>query len=93
MTVTRQRVLVTVMGPVMGEGISGSNHLIKAMLDGSMPGFPPLFIPVVDVRDGAAAHILAMTNPAAAGERFLLSSGPVIEMKVGCLPPAALRLS
>ena len=72
---------VAVMGPVMGKAISGSNHLIKMMLDGAMPGFPRLFIPIVDVRDVATAHILAMTTPDAAGERFLLSNGPAIAMK------------
>ncbi len=46
-----------------------------------MPGFPHLFIPVVDVRDVAAAHILAMTTDGAAGQRFLLSSGPAIALK------------
>jgi nucleoside-diphosphate-sugar epimerase len=72
---------VAVMGSIMGTGISGSNHIIKSMLDGEMPGFPHLFIPIVDVRDVASAHILAMKAPAAAGQRFLLSSGPAMAMK------------
>ena len=72
---------VAVMGPVMGKDISGANHLIQLMLNGGMPAFPNLFIPIVDVRDVAAAHILAMTSPAAAGQRFLLSNGPAIAMK------------
>jgi nucleoside-diphosphate-sugar epimerase len=72
---------VAVMGPVMGTDISGSNHIIQVILNGQMPGFPNLYIPIVDVRDVAAAHILAMTTPEAAGERFLLSSGPPMQMK------------
>lgn len=72
---------VAVMGPVMGKEISGSNHLIQRSLDGAMPGYPDLWIPIVDVRDVAAAHILAMVTPAAAGQRFLLSSGPAIAFK------------
>jgi nucleoside-diphosphate-sugar epimerase len=72
---------VAVMGPIMGTEITGSNHIIQRMLDGAMPGLPDLYIPIVDVRDVAAAHILAITNPDAAGQRFLLSSGPVISMK------------
>lgn len=72
---------VAVMGPVMGKDISGANHLIKMMLDGEMPAFPNLFIPIVDVRDVAIAHVLAMTNAGAAGERFLLSNGPALAMK------------
>lgn len=72
---------VAVMGTVMGNDISGSNHIVQSMLDGNMPGFPDLYIPIVDVRDVAAAHLLAMTTPAAAGQRFLLSSGPVMSLK------------
>jgi nucleoside-diphosphate-sugar epimerase len=71
---------VAVMGPIMGQDISGSNHLIQQILNGSMPAFPHLFIPIVDVRDVAAAHILAMVTPEAAGQRFLLSNGAAIEM-------------
>jgi nucleoside-diphosphate-sugar epimerase len=72
---------VAVMGPAMGDDVTGSNHIIQVMLDGGMPGFPHLSIPIVDVRDVAAAHLLAMTRPDAAGERFLLSSGPPIALK------------
>ncbi len=77
---------VAVMGPVLGTDISGSNHLIQSILDGDLPGFPDLYFPVVDVRDVAAAHLLAMTAADAAGQRFLLSNGPAIAMKeIGAL--------
>lgn len=72
---------VAVMGPVMGKNVSGANHIVLRMLDGDLPGFPNLFIPIVDVRDVASAHVLAITHPAAAGERFLLSNGPALAMK------------
>ena len=72
---------VAVMGTVMGREISGSNHIIQRILDGAMPVYPNLWIPIVDVRDVASAHVLAMTTPGAAGQRFLLSSGPAIAMK------------
>jgi nucleoside-diphosphate-sugar epimerase len=72
---------VAVMGPVMGSEISGSNHIIQRMLNGGFPAFPAIYIPIVDVRDVAAAHLLAMVTPDAAGQRFLLSSGPVMAMK------------
>lgn len=71
---------VAVMGPVMGRAISGANHIISRSLDGDMPGYPHLWIPIVDVRDVASAHILAMTTPEAAGQRFLVSSGPSLPM-------------
>jgi nucleoside-diphosphate-sugar epimerase len=77
---------VAVMGPVMGNDVSGSNRLILRILDGDIPGFPNLYFPVVDVRDVAAAHILAMTTRGAAGQRFLLSNGPAIAMgEIGAL--------
>ncbi|GAB5097658.1 SDR family oxidoreductase [Caballeronia sp. HLA56] len=72
---------VAVMGPVMGREISGANHIIQRMLDGAMPAVPNLFIPIVDVRDVARAHILAMEHASAAGERFLLSNGPALALK------------
>jgi len=79
------------MGPVMGTDISGANHIVQNMLRGAMPGFPDLWIPIVDVRDVASAHILAMTTPGAAGERFLLSSGPVTAMReIGAALKSAL---
>ncbi|MCT8180073.1 SDR family oxidoreductase [Variovorax sp. CY25R-8] len=82
---------VAVMGPVLGRNISGANHLVQRMLDGDMPGFPNLFIPVVDVRDVACAHILAMDRPGAAGERFLLSNGQALAMReIGAVVKAAL---
>ncbi|MFE4575649.1 SDR family oxidoreductase [Streptomyces chartreusis] len=72
---------VAVMGPVMGNDISGSNNIIKRILSGDIPGYPSLFFPIVDVRDVAAAHLLAMTTKEAAGQRFLLSNGPAVPMK------------
>ena len=72
---------VAVVGPIMGRNITGSNHLIQRMLNGKMPALPNLFIPIVDVRDVASAHILAATNAHAAAQRFLLSSGPPMHMK------------
>ena len=82
---------VAVMGPVMGAEISGANHIVQRLLDGQMPGYPNLFIPIVDVRDVAGAHVAAMTAPGAAGQRFLVSSGPVIPLKqVGAILRAHL---
>jgi nucleoside-diphosphate-sugar epimerase len=71
---------VAVMGPVLGNDVSGANHIIQRLLNGGMPALPHLFFPIVDVRDVAQAHILAMTTAEAAGQRFLLSNGPAIEM-------------
>jgi len=45
-----------------------------------MAALPRLYIPIVDVRDVADAHISAMSGPDAAGQRFLLSNGPAVSM-------------
>ncbi len=82
---------VAVMGPVIGEHVSGANHIVQRMLDGAMPVVPNLFIPVVDVRDVASAQVMAMANPAATGERFLLSNGQALSLKeIGAIIRAAL---
>ncbi|GAA0459203.1 dihydroflavonol-4-reductase [Paractinoplanes deccanensis] len=82
---------VAVMGPVIGGEVSGANNIVKRLLDGDIPGYPDLYFPIVDVRDVAAAHILAMTADGAAGERFLLSNGPAVPMReIGALIKARL---
>ena len=71
---------VAVMGPVMGRDISGSNHIVQSILTGAMPALPNVYIPIVDVRDVASAHVSAMTAADAAGQRFLLSNGPAVSL-------------
>jgi dihydroflavonol-4-reductase len=48
---------------------------VKRLLDGAMPGLPRVSFGIVDVRDVADMHRRAMTEPAAAGERFLAVAG------------------
>jgi dihydroflavonol-4-reductase len=71
---------VGVFGPVLGPDYSSSILLVQRLMDGAVPGLPRLYFGVVDVRDVAALHILAMTHPAAAGERFLAVSGRFLSM-------------
>lgn len=71
---------VAVMGPVLGPNVTGSNAIVAQLLSGAVSALPDLFIPVVDVRDVAAAHLLALATPAAAGSRFLLADGPALSM-------------
>lgn len=61
-----------VLGPVMGADFSASVEILTQLMSGKLPGTPRVGFVVVDVRDVAAAHVLAMTSPAAAGERFLV---------------------
>lgn len=68
---------VGIFGPVTGPRLSTSTSFVRAMLDGSMPTVPRQHFGVVDVRDAAALHLLAMTHPRAAGERFIaVADGP-----------------
>ncbi len=62
---------VLVLGPVLGSDFSASLNAIKKLLDGSVPALPHLGFSLVDVRDIAQLHLLAMTSPAAAGQRFI----------------------
>ncbi|MFZ3567338.1 SDR family oxidoreductase [Streptomyces sp. BH097] len=64
-----------VLGPVLGPDYSPSLGLIERMLDGSMPVSLKFASGYVDVRDVADLHLRAMTDPAAAGERFIATSG------------------
>jgi dihydroflavonol-4-reductase len=64
-----------IFGPVLGSGYSASIGLIAAMLDGSMPVVPDMTITPVDVRDLAELHLLALTDPRAAGQRYI-ACGP-----------------
>lgn len=66
---------VLVVGPLLGTDFSASLEAVKKLMDGSMPGIPHMAFPVVDTRDIADLHLRAMTDPAAAGQRFIGSSG------------------
>ena len=90
---------VGVFGPALGPDLSSSALIIKKMMDGAIPGNPRISFGVVDVRDIADLHVLAMTSPAAKGERFLGVSGEpmslydvamVLKQRLG---PAARRVS
>jgi nucleoside-diphosphate-sugar epimerase len=60
-----------VFGPILGPDFSTSIVLIQRLMNGAVPGLPKLRFGVVDVRDVADLHVRAMTDPAAAGERFI----------------------
>ena len=62
-----------VIGPSLSGDLGESNKAIEMVATGKMPVAVPLQFGYVDVRDVAAAHILAMQNPASNGERFALA--------------------
>jgi len=63
-----------VLGPVMSGDFSDSVQVVERLLTGRVPGLPRLGFNVVDVRDVADLHIRAMTDPKAAGERFIAAA-------------------
>lgn len=64
-----------VMGPILGPDLSTSVEIVRMMLSGALPAVPRVGFAVIDVRDVADLHLLAMLRPEAAGERFI-AAGP-----------------
>jgi nucleoside-diphosphate-sugar epimerase len=64
-----------VLGPSLGGAANTSNELVRKLVHRELPGVPRLMFGLVDVRDVAAAHLLAMTSAHAPGERFIVSAG------------------
>lgn len=60
-----------VLGPLLDSDVQTSSELVKRLLRRELPGCPQLGFAVVDVRDVAMMHRLAMETPAAAGMRFI----------------------
>lgn len=89
----------TVMGPLLGQDFSHSQIIIKNMLAGKAKRLLKLGFDVVDVRDVADLHILAMETPQAKGERFLATTGENLTFKqeaqilIEHLGPKATRVS
>jgi dihydroflavonol-4-reductase len=64
-----------ILGPCLSSDHTSSVTIVRELLARKMPAVPSIYWPVCDVRDVAAAHIAAVCNPAANGQRFLVSSG------------------
>lgn len=76
---------VMVFGPALNADLATSLALVKWFLQGKIPAVPRMDMGIVDVRDVAALHLLAMTAPKAKGERFLATSGEFLSLKAMCL--------
>jgi len=66
-----------IAGPILNKNFPTSAEVINILLRGQVPGVARIKMPIVDVRDVAAAMILAITTPEAAGNRFLCSGGTI----------------
>jgi dihydroflavonol-4-reductase len=62
-----------IFGPALSRDVSTSLEIPIRLLNGKTPALPRLGFSMVDVRDVAQCQVEAMTNPAAAGERFIAS--------------------
>jgi dihydroflavonol-4-reductase len=65
---------VFVLGPSLRGTDNTSNEIVGKLMRREVPGVPRVQFGLVDVRDVARAHVLAMTTKNAAGERFILGS-------------------
>ncbi|MDH5671637.1 MAG: aldehyde reductase [Myxococcales bacterium] len=63
-----------VLGPVYDAEFSISGEVIRKLLTRELPGCPALGWALVDVRDLAEAHLLAMRSQQAPGKRFVLAT-------------------
>lgn len=61
--------------------VSWDPEVTKRLLSGAVPGCPNIEFGIVDVRDVADLHLLAMTHPKAKGERFLCMAPPAMSIK------------
>jgi nucleoside-diphosphate-sugar epimerase len=78
-----------IFGPLLDEDPGTSATLVKRLLDGKLPAVPKLAMSIVDVRDVAALHVDAMTNPSAGGQRCVASEGTYWMADIGrMLKPA-----
>jgi len=69
-----------ILGPILGRDSGTSVGVVQSLLKGRYPAMPDFSVSVVDVRDVAEAHVLALTVPEAAGERFI-AGGEALSVK------------
>jgi len=72
-----------VLGPALDADLSTSHNLLRLIGRGIYPALPKLAFPVVDVRDVARQHVIAMIHPQASGERWLSCNGTLSLREMG----------
>lgn len=70
-----------VQGPVLTSSIGTSVDIVKRLLTGDIPGSFNINFCMVDVRDVAQAHIIAMEKPECSGNRYILTSGTTLNFQ------------
>jgi nucleoside-diphosphate-sugar epimerase len=86
-----------VHGAALSTDLSTSHELVRRLATGGYPAAPRSGFAVADVCDVAEAHVVAMTHPHAAGERFLVSDVYMTMLEIGqavgnALPDVARRV-
>lgn len=61
-----------ILGPLLDDDPGTSSMIVGLLLSDRMPMMPRALMPLIDVRDVAAAHVAAMTAPEAGGNRYLM---------------------
>ncbi|MAI42724.1 MAG: SDR family oxidoreductase [Candidatus Azotimanducaceae bacterium] len=74
-----------VFGPVLEKDIGESVGVLREMLEGKYPLAPKLNFGIVDVRDVAELHFLAMTCKESPGNRFICNSETLSVLEVSKL--------
>jgi nucleoside-diphosphate-sugar epimerase len=74
-----------IFGPLLDEDPGTSSLLVRRLLDGRLPAAPRLYMACVDVRDVAALHIAAMTDPAFFGQRCIAAEGVYAMPEIGAM--------
>lgn len=64
-----------VLGPALDGDLSSSLDVIRLYARGEYPALPRVSYPISDVRDVARMHVLALSHPAAMGERWICANG------------------
>jgi nucleoside-diphosphate-sugar epimerase len=86
-----------VLGPLQRPERTTSAEVVRLLLDRGMPAVPRLGFAVVDVRDVARAHRLALETPAAAGNRYIVAGehlwmGEIAEVLAAEFGPRGYRV-
>ncbi len=76
---------VAVLGPAMSGDISASLELVTQPMQNKVPAYPKMTYGIVDVRNVAQAHVIAMEKPEAAGERFIVGGEILSFAEIGDL--------
>ena len=74
-----------IFGPLLDDDPGVTAAILVDMLKGRMPLVPRITFEAIDVRDVAAAHVRAMTDPDAGGQRFPMGTGAISMLEIGNL--------